>query len=176
MKFVFREGSRISSKIKPVKAGRELERIRKKNKGKLLSKDVVEESRPEVAPLHPAFEWLDSKAAEAFRQIQARNLIRSVRVVHEEGEPAESKYVHVESVGQEQGYYQDLSVAVKNVDEYQRALKELLIKLSGCERAVGELRAKADEQGKESEAALIGIAMNALVTARGAVEKVAVVH
>ena len=61
-------------------AGAELERIRQKNSG-LNAADVVEESRPEDAVLHGCFEWDDSKAGELYRQNQAQNIIRNIRVV-----------------------------------------------------------------------------------------------
>lgn len=42
---------------------------------------VVDEARPEDAPLHPVFTWDDSVAAEAYRREEARNMIRSVEFV-----------------------------------------------------------------------------------------------
>ena len=61
-------------------AGEELERIRTERKGRLIPAVVVDEARPEEAPLHPAFEWDDAVAAEQYREGQARNLIRHVTV------------------------------------------------------------------------------------------------
>lgn len=60
-------------------AGMELERIYKDH-GRCDAADVVDESRPEEAVLHPCFEWRDHVAAEFYRQQQARNLacIRSM--------------------------------------------------------------------------------------------------
>lgn len=71
-------------------AGEELERIRTHNNGRLESEDVVDAARPEDAPLHPAFEWDDEKAAEAYRIEQAKYIIRHVDVVmeKEKGEAA----------------------------------------------------------------------------------------
>ena len=63
-------------------AGEELDRIRKEH-GTLEPGTVVDESRPEEAPLHPAFEWHDPKAAELYREHQATHLIKQVRVVVE---------------------------------------------------------------------------------------------
>lgn len=63
-------------------AGEELDRIRQEH-GTLEPGTVVDESRPEEAPLHPAFEWHDPKAAELYREHQATNLIKQVRVVVE---------------------------------------------------------------------------------------------
>jgi hypothetical protein len=47
---------------------------------------VVDAARDPVHPLHSQFEWDDSIAGEKYRQTQARQLIRSVRVVQPVGE------------------------------------------------------------------------------------------
>lgn len=54
------------------------------DRGRLTPHDLVDESRPEDAPLHGEFEWDDAKAAEAYRETQARYIIRSIDVVVEE--------------------------------------------------------------------------------------------
>lgn len=67
-------------------------------KGELQAADVVEESRPETAPLHPCFEWDDPKAAELWREQQARAMIGLIVTVQETAkpEPVEARaFVHV---------------------------------------------------------------------------------
>jgi len=66
-------------------AGEELERIRIRHNGRLESKSVVDAARPKDAPLHPAFEWNDKKAAENWRLEQASHMIRHIDVVIENG-------------------------------------------------------------------------------------------
>src|SRR5438105_923153 len=61
-------------------ARQELLRINKRDGG-ITPSAVVEDARPEEAPLHCAFEWDDSLAGEEWRQHQARNLIRAVKIV-----------------------------------------------------------------------------------------------
>ena len=51
-----------------------------RRKGRLTPAIVVEASRPQKAPLHGRFEWDDTIAGEAWRRVQAHELIRSVRV------------------------------------------------------------------------------------------------
>lgn len=58
----------------------ELERIRSAHGGILYPEKVVEAARDENSPLHGAFEWEDTVAAEKYRLSQARYLIRHVRV------------------------------------------------------------------------------------------------
>ena len=61
-------------------AGEELARIKAAHRI-LSAAVVVDESRPDDAPLHPAFEWRDPVAAEQWREHQASQIIRRVRVV-----------------------------------------------------------------------------------------------
>ena len=55
----------------------ELNRISKKNKGKITPDAVVDSARNPHSPLHPCFEWDDSIAGDLYRLGQARELIRS---------------------------------------------------------------------------------------------------
>lgn len=81
VRYRYREGSVIP--IDPQVAGEHLAELREQ-----LSKDgmeltpaiVVEDARPEESPIHGAFEWDDSAAAEQFRLQQARNLTNSLRI------------------------------------------------------------------------------------------------
>lgn len=68
-------------------AGEELERIRLEH-NHLSPAVVVDESRPEDAPLHPVFEWRDPVAAEQWREHQAATLIKRVRIIPAPPEPA----------------------------------------------------------------------------------------
>ncbi len=50
--------------------------------GKLTPAAVVEAARPKSHPLHDRFEWNNTVAGEAWRRVQAQELIRKVRVVY----------------------------------------------------------------------------------------------
>jgi len=65
---------------------RELHRIAASNGGVLDPQDVVEASRDEGAVLHSLFEWDDTIAAEKYRVVQAKFIIRNI-TVEEVGEP-----------------------------------------------------------------------------------------
>lgn len=67
--------------IDPEKAHRALETIRLENEG-LTDDAVVAASRPKNHVLHNFFEWNDSAAGVEYRRQQARQLIRSLVVVH----------------------------------------------------------------------------------------------
>lgn len=57
-----------------------LQRIYEDNGHELTPAAVVEASRPVDAPLHHRFEWDDSIAGEKYREVQAAQIIRSVKV------------------------------------------------------------------------------------------------
>lgn len=59
-------------------AGAEMDRLMEE--GRMTAQALVDDSRPEDAPLHAEFEWDDSIAAERFREDQARAMIRHLTV------------------------------------------------------------------------------------------------
>ncbi len=78
--FGFRPGHSVS-KVNPQAVGEELERIRAE-RGQLLASSVVEEAQNPESPLHEAFTWDDSLAAQQHRLAQARKLIVSIRILN----------------------------------------------------------------------------------------------
>lgn len=74
-------------------AGRECERLAKEHR--LTGRDLVEESRPEDAPLHRYFEWDDTKAAELYRERQGRDLIAHIVLIRDEKEEESEEPVQV---------------------------------------------------------------------------------
>jgi hypothetical protein len=56
----------------------QLEQVRK-DYGRLTPRNVVDAARKPDHPLHRRFEWNDGVAAEKYRLVQARQLIRTVR-------------------------------------------------------------------------------------------------
>lgn len=85
------KANRSVSGLKAQTVGEELERIREV-KGELTPPVIVQESTPEEAVLHPVFEWNDATAAHEYRLHQARGIVNTVTVVHEN---AEGKAVNV---------------------------------------------------------------------------------
>jgi hypothetical protein len=171
-KWEFRDGARVQGGLDASTVGEELERIREGHDGKLFTKAVVMEARPESAPLHPAFTWNDKKAGENWREHEARNLIRSVQIVEvDDGKKrVVDNFVHVPTV--KQPYYQSARVAVQNMDEFAAAYEELMVKVRSAERACNALKQMAEERKGEvgDKLALILIASQALHTANEALE------
>jgi len=121
--------------IDPQAAGEELERIKHRD-GTITAPAVVDEARPEDAVLHPAFEWQDPVAAEQYRLIQARTLIKRVRVICPEAtqEPVVRATVGMASEPIEPAMQEhdplafDLSKTVGSLVETKRQLHELKLK------------------------------------------------
>jgi hypothetical protein len=136
MVYQWREGARFP--VKAQVAGEELERIASIDaSGRVLPAVVVDESRPEVAPLHGIFEWNDFRAAEIHRQEQARQIIRSVYVVHETGDDGPPKpvrvYVHVHD-DENEGCYMTTSRVMSDEDLRAQVLADALALLEGVRK------------------------------------------
>lgn len=151
-------GFKPPAKLSADTAAQELDRIREQCGGKLMPRDVVAESKPKTAPLHHCFEWRDATAGELYREHQARNLIRSIRVVTE-GASTLPKFVHVRPQAKaEPAYYQDARTALESVDEWTAAVSGLEAKLSQAKKALDDLARIAGEHGRPEATVLVVIA------------------
>jgi len=90
MTMVYKWKSRASIPVDPQVAGETLEGLRVRNNGQLTPRAVVDEASAEDSPLHPAFEWDDDAAAAAYREDQARYLLRSITVTVQDQEAFET--------------------------------------------------------------------------------------
>ena len=104
------------------------------NENRLTAANLVDVSRPEDAPLHPEFEWRDDVAAERWREEQARQIIRCIRVVSEEDDVMLSESGGVMS-----------RVPASDINVYKRDVQGVIImrieegnKLVGMERVAAE--------------------------------------
>jgi hypothetical protein len=121
-------------------AGEEIQRIRDRD-GFCEPEILVDESRPEEAPLHPAFDWDDPVAAERWRTHQARNLIRSIQVIEEDREP-EIAFISVKT---ESGRgYVDTRTIAETPDLHQAAVAEAMASLRGWTRRYQHINELAD--------------------------------
>lgn len=117
-------------------AGKELDRIYRQH-GELDPQDVVDESRPETAPLHGLFEWNDAVAAEEYRKKQAMGIIRSIEVVVEDSR--ESEPVVVRAFLNTQKAYQPLAVVMRNEEMREHVLRDALRDMGAFEKRYREL-------------------------------------
>ncbi len=106
-------------------AGAELDRIYLQ-RGKMDAADIVDESRPENAVLHPCFEWRDSVAAEKWREQQARNICCCLVTVSETADAAPIRartFVHVKNT------YRPMTVVVSDKDAMEELAASVLREL-----------------------------------------------
>ena len=138
MRYQYRDRNRFG--VEAQVAGDRLEEIRQAHDGFLDPHDVVDDARPNDAPLHPAFEWDDARAAEEHRRRQAAELIRSVRVVHQgddQDEPDRREIAYVSVKPPEGGppRYVTAATALSDEDLRRQVLDDAI-------RALEQLRAR----------------------------------
>ena len=145
-------------KVKADVVGQALEQL--DATGSLTAKRVVDAARPEGAPLHPEFEWDDPKAAEAYRENQARSLIRAIEVIVEAQGPEQPReirpaFIHVPAqVPHQEGTYVPSAILATQPDQILRALEEALRYLAAAEKPVHFLRRLLEGRGDTVEAQL----------------------
>lgn len=136
---------------------REIERINDEHGG-VKPEVLLDESRPEDAPLHPAFTWDDSKAGELWRLVEARNIIRSVHVVDDaSGEDMGCAFVRV-SVQEDdatESVYRPVTEVVQDPDMFRDAVAGLKAKLAQSARALQDLENQARKSGHKKRAAAV---------------------
>lgn len=128
----------------------ELERIA--DGGRLTASGVVRRARQKSSPLHEYFEWDDSVAAHQHRLWQARQLIKRITIVREEGAPAEPMYVHIRQQDQDQGregYY--APIADLQRDEWAIAMEDARRRLDAARYAVDVLERYAKTTKRKSQ-------------------------
>ena len=94
--------------------------------GRLSAENLVEDSRPETAPLHGEFTWDDNVAAEQWRKQEARNIISHIEIQIETAPPVQAfvKLTQAEPI------YRETNAVIKTVDGrkilLENAYRELL--------------------------------------------------
>lgn len=119
MVFEFNDSSCIPSNISAQEAGEVCEKLA--DEGRLTAKDLVDESRQEEAPLHPAFEWDDSIAGERWREHQAGHIIRAIITRETPKQEPTRAFFHI-TTGKSS--YVPISVIVNSPDSYEMLLQQ----------------------------------------------------
>lgn len=176
VQFTLRHGTSIGG-LRADEVGQALTQIYEKT-GALTTRTVVNEARPDNAPLHPAFEWDDSKAGELYRENQARSMIRNVEIVRPDPESGETTrtpaFVHIPSQvpKEREGSYEPIHVVVQHPDKFILALAAAHQRMSAAQAAFEDLRNAAKESNQpEERMATLSIAAMALQTAKDAVQR-----
>lgn len=131
--YTFRAHSRVSGVDAQV-IGEELERI-ESDHGLIDPHVVLDESRPEHAPLHKAFEWDDGIAAEKYRLEQSRHLIRSIEIDRGDERVNDLAFVHVSVAG---GYVSAQVISTRP-DLYEDARRSFIARYEAQLAQLGKL-------------------------------------
>lgn len=132
MVFTWKDGSRHS--VSAQVAGEVCSALERQNQ--LTAKNLVEVSRPEDAPLHKEFCWDDEKAAEMYREQQARVLIRHVVTVSETEEKPIRAFINLEV---EDAEYYRIDTVLSSEDKYEKMLTRALAELRMFEKKYADL-------------------------------------
>lgn len=116
--------------------------------GRLNAQTLVDESRPEDAPLHPAFTWDDSEAAEEWRRHEARNIINCITVTIEK--PAENRLIEVApenvvtraffNIDRGSACYESVTRILSDEEKREMLYKTALSELTAFRKKYAELR------------------------------------
>lgn len=124
--------------------GEALEAIGGHNSGEVTPDDVVRAAGPADHPLHPVFEWDDLKAADGFRLIQAKDLLRSVVAVMPERPTSRPTRAFV-SVRKDDGpSYVPIRTAMSDAALRDQVLAGAMRELVSWRRRHNELKELAD--------------------------------
>lgn len=145
MVYSFKSGSHIKADAQA--AGEMCEKLAAE--GRLTARELVEENRPESAPLHGEFEWDNDVAADSWREHQARHIIGCLVIKAEKKEPvraffniqrSEPTYSHIESILQSRDETESLlRTALLELEAFERKYA-MLKELAGVFDAIGEVR------------------------------------
>lgn len=126
---------KAGSRIPPRKAqayGECLQDLADRHGGRLDADLVVEEARSPRCPIHSCFEWDNSRAAEEYRKVQARELLRAVIIVQPETglEVRAFENVVINAAGHDQeasgSYYVPIQDIIPNGDLMKQVLQEAM--------------------------------------------------
>ena len=132
------------------RVGERLEVLQHLNGERLTPRLVVEDARPIDSPLHPCFEWDDVRAAELHREHQARQVLRSIRVVTQEDDhtPREARmFVNViETRGDDepQHGYVTMARVMSDGELFQQVLHQAARDLAAFEDRYAQFQALVD--------------------------------
>jgi hypothetical protein len=128
LEYAWRDGARLQrgARVPAQLVGERLEQLRAAAKGELTPERVIADAFDPNSPLHALFEWDECKAADQYRLVQARALIRAV-VVRYRAAPGGGPRSIVAFVNLKQGdqqYYTATAVALANPQQRVIVLRQ----------------------------------------------------
>lgn len=148
--FLFRTGARVKGNVNAQTIGEELERIRD-TRDELTPQIIVDESTPSDAPLHPCFTWDNAIAANEFRKVEARTIVRSVRAMYPDSGETEPAFIHVTKInGTTESTYERARVVVQEFSLLENAWRTAQSRLTAAAESLDDLEKLIAKQ-KDSE-------------------------
>ena len=129
MVYAWKEGARVKANAQT--AGEIFERLAAE--GRLTPADLVRESKPEDAPLHKEFEWDDEKAAQAYRETRARELIRFIVIKPEQKADVPIR-AFFRADSNLKNTYEPVNLIIADVDKYAYLLRQALAEMEAFVR------------------------------------------
>lgn len=118
----------------------ELEAIRRKHRGVLRPRNVVDAASDPENPLHDSFEWDDGKASDQYRLWQAREMIRVCVTVLPGSDDEINAYVSLwDDRAKPGGGYRALVDVLADKEARGRLLAQALAELKALERKYKQL-------------------------------------
>ena len=102
-------------------------------------KEVVEYAKNENTELHKCFEWDDKKAAEHYRVVQARQVLRSIVIVREDM-PEDTPPIRLFYKTFDREGYKKIDFILQNEDEYEALLERAKQELKAFRRKYSMLK------------------------------------
>ena len=124
--------------------------------------DVVADAKPWASPLHPCFEWNNRKAADLWREDQARHVIRSVETVETSDDGTETRrpaFVSVcdRSQPRNESAYMAIADVLDDDTLRRRVLNDVTSQLRGLARRLNQIGGP-EETIEALEAIIVSIA------------------
>lgn len=130
---IFEWGAALNALVNDVEAqiaGEEIARVKSKNGGQISARQLWESQKAKRSKLHKAFEWDDEVAGAKYRDRQAGELIRSIKVVYENEQGKELKVRAFSSIRNPEqpcrSVYVETISAMENEDTREEILTQAL--------------------------------------------------
>jgi hypothetical protein len=116
-------------------------------RGRVTAEDLVDAARDRDHPLHEEFDWSDTEAANKWRVHQARQILSSVRVVHQIKDQRLTSVVYVrdpEAAAERRPGYVEVATLRTEPQNAREALAAEIAKAQALLERVKELAAALD--------------------------------
>lgn len=116
--------------------------------GKLTPQAIVDVARNVEHPLHSRFEWDNQAAGEAYRRVQAAEIIRSVKVIYTETPEGEERTIRAfSSLYPQDAEYAPTEEIMQDEFTSKLLLRELRREVAALQRKYGHLQQFAEIVG-----------------------------